>query len=163
MTALRWRHSVRALLLTPERQLLLGRHRVSKGFVWAAPGGGIEAGESLLEALRRELREETGLTLDASARPEHLWHQEIHDSSITEGFDGAINDYFLIKTHLFAPAGLLPREALLDEGLDGLAWWSLEEIRAAGQTQVFGPRNLASLFPTMTSHSRARGPVQLGP
>lgn len=163
MTDFRWRHSVRALILTPEGQLLLGRHRVNGGFIWAAPGGGIDAGESPHGALRRELREETGLVLDASARPEHLWHQEIHDSSITAGFDGAINDYFLIETEHFVARGLWPREVLLDEGLDGFAWWTLEEIQAAGPTEVFGPRNLAALFPSIARGNHAGGPLRIGP
>ncbi|MGI8824415.1 MAG: NUDIX hydrolase [Chloroflexota bacterium] len=43
-----------------ERVLLL-RHRMREDDGWELPGGFVDKGESLYEALRRELREETGL------------------------------------------------------------------------------------------------------
>jgi ADP-ribose pyrophosphatase YjhB (NUDIX family) len=42
-------------------RILLCRHDKGAGEVWLLPGGGVQAGESLLDALQRELWEETGL------------------------------------------------------------------------------------------------------
>ena len=42
-------------------RVLLARHEKAGGAVWLLPGGGVQAGESLIRALRRELWEETGL------------------------------------------------------------------------------------------------------
>ena len=43
--------------------LLLVRHEMGSKDLWAPPGGGIEYGEALDNALRREFLEETGLTV----------------------------------------------------------------------------------------------------
>jgi ADP-ribose pyrophosphatase YjhB (NUDIX family) len=45
---------------------------------WALPGGRVEPGESLIEALTREVAEETGFTLDA-ARSTLLYVCEVFD------------------------------------------------------------------------------------
>jgi ADP-ribose pyrophosphatase YjhB (NUDIX family) len=50
---------VAALVLDARRRILLHRRHVGDG--WAPPSGGVEPGESIEGALRRELCEETGL------------------------------------------------------------------------------------------------------
>ena len=53
-------------VISDERgRVLLLRHVLRKGSGWGIPGGFINAGEQPEDAVRRELREETGLELEA--------------------------------------------------------------------------------------------------
>src|ERR687890_2820701 len=53
------------VVVSDERgRVLLLRHVLRKGSGWGVPGGFITAGEQPEDAVRRELREETGLELD---------------------------------------------------------------------------------------------------
>src|SRR5829696_739735 len=52
---------VRALLIDEEQKRFLVRHTYCAG--WHLPGGGVEVGETLECALRRELKEEAGVEL----------------------------------------------------------------------------------------------------
>jgi 8-oxo-dGTP diphosphatase len=55
-----------AVVLTHRCRVLVGKRKLeSGGFEWQLPGGWIEPGESPEQAARREVREETGLRLQA--------------------------------------------------------------------------------------------------
>ena len=54
---------VSAILMWQGRILLCRQEKPGKEY-WLLPGGGVDAGETLVEALRRELREELGVTAD---------------------------------------------------------------------------------------------------
>lgn len=67
---IRMRHGqtlgVRGIVVDARRRVLLVRHSYTPG--WSFPGGGVRSGETLREALARELREETGIALDTAPR-----------------------------------------------------------------------------------------------
>jgi len=76
---------VGAILLRRDRILMAQRGKEPLKGWWSLPGGALETGESLAEAVRREVREETGLEIrpigvleiferimrDAGGRPEY--------------------------------------------------------------------------------------------
>lgn len=169
----RHRRAVRAVILSEDGSVLLCRFRpphpaVPDGAagVWAAPGGGIEPGELPLEALRRELLEETGLVLDAD--PPHVWHQEVLTPVGTsrhggdEGYDGLVNDYFLVRTTRFDPSGALPDDDLAAEHISAMRWWHHEEIVAHDGPDLFSPRDLAGPLATLVAGHVPGTPVRLG-
>ena len=57
---------VRALVIDGEGRIFLVKHSYVSG--WHLPGGGVEAGETLIEAAARELREEGNIELTAPPR-----------------------------------------------------------------------------------------------
>ena len=61
------RLATRALILADDRLLLVNAYRARVSDLWCAPGGGAVVGQSLHDNLKREIWEETGLTVAVGA------------------------------------------------------------------------------------------------
>lgn len=158
---------MRAVILDEDDRVLLCRFSsphpavpTGASAVWAAPGGGIEPGELPLAALRRELHEETGLGLTDD--PPHVWHQEVLGTATADGYDGLVNDYFLVRTPRFHLRGALSDEDLAAEHISGMRWWRLEDIVAHAGPDLFSPRNLATPLAALIAGDLPATPVVLG-
>jgi ADP-ribose pyrophosphatase YjhB (NUDIX family) len=60
----RYQVAVGALIFNPQGQLLLCEHTYRRLHPWGLPGGDLKFGEDPVDGIRRELLEETGLTVD---------------------------------------------------------------------------------------------------
>jgi 8-oxo-dGTP pyrophosphatase MutT (NUDIX family) len=138
------RRAGRVVLLDEDNAVLL-QSGVEPGSVgdqgfWFLPGGGALAGESLEEAVRREIFEETGAELGDLGPV--VWERHVKFP-----FDGRQFEQhewiFVVRTDRFQvlPTALTELEMRFTTGS---RWWPLGELATTGET-VYPPR-LASLI-----------------
>jgi 8-oxo-dGTP pyrophosphatase MutT (NUDIX family) len=111
---------------------------------WITPGGGIDHGETPIEAAVRELREETGILVSQEALGEKLGQI----SGRWDWGDGAnhntyVDHFFKLQVQSFE---LDDSGWTEDERRDVLdyRWWNLAELKATGEQ--IGPHGLADLI-----------------
>jgi nucleoside triphosphatase len=90
-------------------------HRGAYPGEWGLPGGGIEPGETIEAALRRETREELGLELATFAPA--FWSERVRDKRYPDGRSETLHMVFLVFRCTAAPG-----EVALNEELDEAAW-----------------------------------------
>jgi ADP-ribose pyrophosphatase YjhB (NUDIX family) len=159
VTELRIRPAARAIVLDPDDRVLLVRFVFPSGTTfWATPGGGVEAGESTEDAVRRELAEETGLA-DVAVGPV-VWTR-LHIVPFIGGqWDGQHEQYHLVRTASFTPKPRHSWEQLNAEYVFELRWWARHELETAEET--FAPRRLAELVRLLLRDGPPAEPIDAG-
>lgn len=153
--ALPRREAARALIVDAAGRVLLMQyaggltpHFLALGYqhFWATPGGALREGERFESALRRELREETGLIVTGD--PGEVIATREFPIEIGEDWQQAVEHYFLVRTDSFEPnpQGLTKEEKLHTLGW---RWWSADEI-AASRELIF-PEGLEALLRKLTA------------
>lgn len=143
-----YRPAVRVVLCDERDRTLLMLYRgVSGTWFWVPPGGGVEAGEHHLDAVRRELAEEVGLD---DVRIEPLgWRRRV-----AIPYSGGVYDqderWFSVRCQAADVDAALAdgaRQVMLrDEGVHDVRWWTRDEIVAADDLN-FAPADLATRLP----------------
>jgi 8-oxo-dGTP diphosphatase len=108
--------AVSAAIFHDGRFLLVRRGRAPAKGLYAFPGGRVEQDESLADAVRREVMEETGATL---ASVDHLVDLEIVSEDDTDRVE------FVLSVHV---AGFAGGDIAPGDDADAVAWLTLDEM-----------------------------------
>jgi 8-oxo-dGTP diphosphatase len=117
--------AVSAAVFRDGRVLLVRRARPPAAGLYTLPGGGVELGETLKDAVIREVREETGLQIEPLALAGY-------SQVITRGPAGRVERHFVILP--FA-ARWIAGEVLLNHELAEARWLDPSELLALATTE----------------------------
>lgn len=132
--------AVAVVVDSQNRVLLTRRAAIMRSFpkAWVMPGGGIDPGESILEGVVREVKEETGLDVSPdSVEPVAMW-ESCFPTSGQECIDagtGVKAHYLVVFCKCYVQSGSDDRESmgrevvLQDDETDLAAWLSSEDFR----------------------------------
>ncbi|HSY76436.1 MAG TPA: NUDIX domain-containing protein [Bacteroidia bacterium] len=85
---------VYGLLLDDKNRVLVADELIHEHYITKFPGGGLEFGEGTIEAIKREMMEETGITIDVVS---HFYTTDFFQLSAFNSKAQVISIYYIIK------------------------------------------------------------------
>ena len=132
------RQAGRAILRDKQGRVLLIHFVLPNMTFWATPGGGVEPGETTLQAAHRELQEELGIAVPLEG--------PVHKAVGIFEFEGALienTDNFFAGFWDGVPR-LIGATETESAALTEARWWTMEEVERAREA-IF-PRDLAQVL-----------------
>ncbi len=117
--------AVSAAIIRDGKVLVVRRARPPAQGVYTVPGGVVEAGETLVDAVKREVREETGLDIEPVALAGHR-------EAVMRDKDGRVERHFVV---LCFASRWLGGEPVVNEELSEASWLTPQELKALKTTE----------------------------
>ena len=117
--------AVSAAIIRDGKVLVVRRARNPALSLYTLPGGGVETGETLMQAVTREVREETSLIVEPVALAGHR-------EAIARDAQGRVERHFVI---LCFAARWLSGDPVLNEELDDARWLDPAELSSLRTTE----------------------------
>jgi 8-oxo-dGTP pyrophosphatase MutT (NUDIX family) len=159
------RNVVRMVVLDTANHVLLLQTRdlgnPAFGTSWELPGGGMEPGETYIEAAVRELREETGIRVGPTCVGTPTWRRDV---AYAYRGERRLQHELVTIVRLDEAAPEVEDSQRVDfesEDHFGHRWWAVEEIACSDQR--FYPRHLPTLLHSFLAGEEIAEPLERWP
>ncbi|MEV0430057.1 NUDIX domain-containing protein [Micromonospora sp. NPDC050495] len=157
------RRAVRLVVLDTAERVLLFHTRDPDhprlGVWWELPGGGLDPGETYLDAALRELREETGIVVGPAEVGAPTWRRR---ASFVHRRLRHLQDEVVVPVRLPGPGPDIDETHRLDyevEDYFGFRWWPVAEL-VADRPRCY-PGRLPELLPAFLAGTEIDEPFEL--